>query len=188
MDGNRSIIKITKTGNESICFDGHVSKYEYADAEHCVIKGPYGEIDIFIKIADGYLYFASQLPNPNYVSGHDIVIMLEPENVYGKEPSSNAIRAYIRRKSEHSRTHKGPGWPDYWGPWEFKCVSYKTGWEAECRISLDELGIDLSKKTEMGLAFRSWDKIPKGKWNWPEGSDEDVPETWGTLLVEVNND
>ncbi len=185
MNKEEQRIAIKQRSGTPILFDGHVSKYEYTDAEHCIIKGPYGEIDIFMKIVDGYLYFASQLPNPNYYIGHDLVIMLEPKNAQDKKPSTDAVRAYVRRKMEHSRTHKGADWPDYWGEWEFRSVSYETGWELECRIKLNVLGIDLSKRVEMGLAFRTFDNNPKDKWNWPEGSDENIPETWGTLVVEA---
>ena len=54
MNKEEQRITIKQRSGTPILFDGHVSKYEYVDAEYCIIKGPYGEIDIFMKIVDSY--------------------------------------------------------------------------------------------------------------------------------------
>ena len=180
-------LRVAPTEN-NIVFDGHVSQFEYSDATKTKIKGPAGLVDAFIKQDKEYLNFAFILPNPHYTHGDDIVIMLEPKNAKGKKPSDDATRAYIRRKSEWCRTHKGIDgkWEEKFIKWEHKSFSYKNGWEVEARIKLSELPIKIDKETEMGLSFRIWDNVPgqgKGKWNWPEKSDENKPNTWGTLII-----
>ena len=169
--------------DDTIVLDGHVAQFEYRDSTKTKIKGPHGLVDVYIKQVEEYLYFAFILPNPTFTNGDDIVIMLEPKNAKGEKPSEDAVRAYIRRKSEWSRTHKGAEWEEYWGKWEYRSVSYTNGWEVECRIKLSELPVDSNKESAMGLSFRIWDNKPKGKWNWPEKADENAPKTWGVLII-----
>jgi hypothetical protein len=167
-----------------ITFDGHVSKFEYGDATHSTFPNGHGTVDVYAKCYEGYVYFAFLIPDLSPFPGDDIVVMLDPVNSRAAAPAKTDIRAYVRRKMENSRQYRGDGqkWVDYYGEWEYRSALYATGWEIEVRHPLKSLGIEAGKKTTMGLAFRIWDNEPEKIWNWPLGSSENKPNTWGTLV------
>lgn len=166
-------------------FDGHVSKLEYSDARHFVFTNGHGEVDVYVKIADGCLCFAFVIPDDTYHTGDDMVVMLDTKNARQEAPGKDDLRAYVRRKTEHARMHVGDGkeWVDQYGPWEYRSTSYASGWEMECRIPLQAIGV--TGKTTLGFALRIWDNEPQKVYNWPTGSKETEPKTWGTLVLDA---
>ncbi|MFB3891809.1 MAG: sugar-binding protein [Phycisphaerae bacterium] len=173
----------------AVTFDGHVSKLEYADATHSTFPNGHGTVDVFTKCQDGFLYFAFQIPDLSPFEGDDIVIMLDTANARKAAPDEADIRAYVRRKMENSRAQQGDGkkWADTYGDWEYRSALYPNGWEVEARIPLKSLKIATAaaKPAVMGLAFRIWDNKPQGNSNWPVGSNENKPDTWGTLQLQL---
>ena len=169
-----------------ITFDGHVSKFEYADAAHATFPNGHGTVDVYSKIFDDHLYFAFEIPDLSPFIGDDIVVMLDTKNDRTAAPEKDDIRAYVRRKIEDSRQDVGDGkkWADTYGDWDYRIALYPNGWEVEVRIPLKSAGLDADKPATMGLDFRIWDNEPKNTWNWPVGSKEDKPDTWGTLVYQ----
>ena len=168
-----------------VTFDGHVSKFEYSDATHSTFPNGHGVVDVYAKCFDGCVYFAFQIPDLSPHPGDDIVVMLDTTLGRAAAPAKTDIRAYVRRKMENSRQYQGDGqkWVDYYGDWEYRSSSYSTGWEVEVRYPLKSLNLQAGKKATLGLAFRIWDNQPQKIWNWPVGSDENKPVTWGTLVL-----
>ena len=168
-----------------IVFDGNVSKFEYGDASHMTFQDGHGMVDVYVKRDDGFLCFAFELPDPTVHRGDDIVIMLDTQNRRAALPGPECIRAYVRRKPENSRMQQGSQgkWRDVYAQWQYRSSSYAAGWEVECRIPLEAIPLDPAKPATMGLAFRVYDNEPKKKWNWPAASDENKPETWGTIVL-----
>jgi hypothetical protein len=168
-----------------ITFDGHVSKFEYADAAHVTFPNAHGTVDAFIKTHDNFLCFAFQIPDLTPFMGDDIVTMLDLKNAKDPAPTPSDIRAYVRRKIENSRMHEGKDskWAETYGDWEWRTSLYSTGWEVETRIPLKSLHLEPGKPATLGLAFRIWDNEPQKVWNWPAGSNEEKPSTWGTLTL-----
>lgn len=169
-----------------ITFDGHVSKFEYADATPVTVPNGHGTVNAWVKCLDGYLYFAFQIPDLSPFQGDDIVVMLDTAHDRSPAPDKNDIRAYVRRKMENSRQYQGDGkkWTDYYGEWEYRAAPYAIGWEVEVRIPLKAIGVDPTKPAALGLAFRIWDNEPQKTWNWPANSDENKPDTWATLQIQ----
>jgi hypothetical protein len=170
-----------------VTFDGNVSKFEYADAACASFPNGHGIVDVSAKCFDGYLYFAFQIPDLSPHPGDDIVIMLDTDHSRHAAPGKTDIRAYVRRNMENSRMQQGDGqkWADYYGDWEYRSALYSTGREVEARIPLKSLGIEPGKKAALGLAFRIWDNKPQQTYNWPAGSNENKPDTWGTLTIDL---
>ena len=168
-----------------VTFDGHVSKFEYSDATRSTFPNGHGIVDVFTKCCDGFVYFAFQIPDLSPHPGDDIVVMLDTTLGKAAAPAKTDIRAYVRRKMENSRQYQGDGqkWVDCYGDWEYRSAAYSTGWEVEVRYPLKSLNLETGKKTTLGLAFRIWDNQPQKIWNWPVGSDENKPATWGTLVL-----
>jgi hypothetical protein len=177
-------VAIAELAKVPVTFDGHVSKFEYSDVIPVRFPNGHGQVDAYVKAIDGYLYFAFELPDRSPHMGDDIVIMLDTRNDSGDAPQKDDIRAYVRRKSENSRMHKGDGkaWVNLYGQWEYRSTPYAVGWEVEARIPLKALDVDFSKGKTLGMAFRIWDNKPKKVHNWPVGSDERKPSTWGKLV------
>jgi len=170
-----------------VTFDGHVSKFEYADAVHVTFPNGHGTVDGYVKCHDGFLYFAFQIPDLSPHPGDDIVTMLDTKNAKDAAPAAGDIRAYVRRKIENSRMDEGKDgkWVNCYSDWEWHSELYATGWEVETRIPLKKLGVDFSKNVTIGLAFRIWDNEPQKVWNWPAGSQETQPNTWGTITFQA---
>ncbi len=170
-----------------VVFDGHVSPLEYQDGQMVRFKNGHGTVTGFVKRSPDFLYFAFTIPDETVHIGDDIVVMLDTRSAKPAAPTADCIRAYIRRKPENSRMHKGDGraWVDYYGDWEYRSNSYASGWEVECRYPVASLPGGLKEKTTLGLMFRIWDNEPQKVWTCPaEGADENRPSTWGTLTVE----
>ena len=184
--GGENTVTIKEVSKTQVTFDGHVSKFEYADAARVTFANGHGTVEARAKAIDGFLYFAFEIPDLSPHQGDDIVIMLETANARGDAPEKTATRAYVRRKSENSRAHVGDGkkWADTYADWEYRSTAYATGWEVEARIPLKSLNIDAGKSATLGLAFRIWANEPQKNWNWPAGSDEKKPSGWGTLEVQ----
>ena len=183
--GTEKQVAVGQVSPVPITFDGNVSKFEYADATRSTFKNGHGTVEVATKAAGDYLYFAFEIPDLTPHRGDDIVIMLDTKNNRAAAPDKDDIQAYIRRKSENSRMYVGTGkeWENLYGDWEYKSTPYANGWEVEARIPLKTVGADFAKPATLGLAFRIWDNEPQKVWNWPAGSDENKPTTWGTLLL-----
>lgn len=170
---------------DAVTFDGHVSSFEYADAAQFKFTAGHGQVTTYIKQYEGWLYFAFQIPEPTVHPGDDIVVMLNLDDPALVKPSAKCIRAYVRRKMENSRMHKGNDekWVNLYGPFEYKAVTYNQGWEAEIRIPLVDIGVTEGQIVSIPLALRIWDNEPLAKWNWPLAADENKPDTWGKLTI-----
>ena len=168
-----------------LVFDGHVSKLEYGDAKHSLFTNGHGQVDVYVKVFDGRLCFGFVIPDETVHPGDDMVVMLDTRNARPETPDKDDLRAYVRRKIENSRMHVGDGkaWIDQYGPWEYRAVSYAAGWEVECRIPISSLGV--TDKTTMGFALRIWDNEPQKNFNWPTGSNEAKPNSWGSLVLDA---
>jgi len=178
-------VELSGPSDVPVTFDGHVSKFEYGDAATVRFGNGHGVVDARVKAADGYLYFAFEIPDRSPHVGDDIVIMLDGRADGGDAPQTDDIRAYVRRKGENSRMEQGDGkqWVNLYGDWEYRSTAYAIGWEVEARIPLKSLSADFAKTRTMGLALRIWDNDPQKTWHWPAESDEGKPSTWGKLVL-----
>ena len=170
-----------------VLFDGHVSPLEYQDGQMVRFTNGHGTVTAFVKRTPAHLCFAFIIPDETVHNGDDIVVMLDTKNAKAAAPTADCIRAYIRRKPENSRMHKGDGkaWVNDYGDWEYRSTSYASGWEVECRYPVASLPGGLKQKTTLGAMFRIWDNEPQKVWTCPaEGADENKPSTWGTLTLE----
>ena len=169
----------------AMMFDGHVSKLEYLDAKHFTFANGHGEVDVYAKVAEGRLCLGFVIPDDTVHMGDDMVVMLDTANSRQETPDPKCLRAYVRRKIENSRMHVGDGkaWVDQYGPWEYRANPYAAGWEMECRVPLSAIGV--GGKTTLGFALRIWDDKPQKTYNWPAGSSEKRPATWGKLVLDT---
>ena len=178
---------ITGIAGIPVRFDGHVSLLEYQDGQMMRFKNGHGTVTGFVKRTPDFLCFAFVIPDETVHDGDDIVVMLDTKNTKPDAPTADCIRAYIRRKPENSRMHKGDGktWVNDYGAWEYRSASYASGWEIECRYPAASLPGGLKEKTTLGAMFRIWDNEPQKVWTCPaEGADENRPSTWGTITLE----
>jgi len=184
-DGTPEAVVIGSSLN-SVVFDGHVSDFEYGEGSQTILfMAGHGKVTAFVRKDEEFLYFAFRIPDHTPHPGDDIVVMLDVGNHRAEQPDERCVRAYVRRKFENSRMHKGDGatWADVYGKWEYKSSLYDQGWEVETRIPLTALGALPGQEKVMGFAFRIWDNKPLNRWNWPVHSDENKPATWGTLVI-----
>jgi uncharacterized repeat protein (TIGR01451 family) len=166
----------------SPAIDGAIAPGEYAGAGKVTFPGYGGDVEVFFKEDNSYLYVTFDFPAPQ-TSGSAAQVFLDTKHNGGTAPQPDDYRFSITRSGsamENSGTGTGWGSPTVPVSWTVATTTTLSGWQAEFRIQYDKLGLTPGTFKVMGLSMiNAW--TPGGDYYWPRGAFWTNPSRWGHL-------